>query len=99
MRPLRILGWLLLAGAVVALVPDILRSARAGTIDTQPIGAMWFALSPGSLIRAQAFVQAYIDPAVWSRGIFPLLTMPAWLPAGFFGIVFLLVTRRGTHRH
>lgn len=99
MRPLRVLGWLLLAGAVVALVPDILRSVRAGAIETQPIGAMWYALSPESLIRAQAWVQAFIDPAVWSRGIFPLLTMPAWVPAGFLGVVFLLVTRRQTHRH
>ncbi|MGE0093022.1 MAG: hypothetical protein AB7M05_13610 [Alphaproteobacteria bacterium] len=99
MRPLRILGWLLLVGAVTALVPDILRSARAGTIDTQPIGAMWFALSPGSLMRAQAWVSAFIDPAVWSRGIFPLLTMPAWVPTGFLGVVFLLVTRRRVHRH
>ena len=99
MRPLRALGWLLLAGAVVALIPDVLRSARAGTIDTQPIGAMWYALSPMSLIRAQAWVQAYIDPAVWSRGVFPLLTMPAWVPAGFLGVVFLLVTRRGARRH
>ena len=99
MRPLRILGWLLLACAVVALVPDILRSARAGTIDTQPIGAMWFALSPGSLIRVQAWVQAFIDPAVWNRGIFPLLTMPAWVPTGFLGVVFLLITRRHAHRH
>lgn len=99
MRPLRVLGWLLLAGAAVALIPDIFRSISAGTIDTQPIGALWYALSPGSLIRAQAWVQAYIDPAVWNRGIFPLLTMPAWVPTGFLGVVFLLVTRRRAHRH
>jgi hypothetical protein len=98
-RPLRVLGWLLLAGAVVALGADLLRSARAGTIETQPIGAIWYALSPDSLIRAQAAVQAYIHPAAWSRGIFPLLTMPAWVPAGFLGVVFLLVTRRGARRH
>ena len=99
MRPLRFLGWLLIVVAVVALVPDILRSVRAGAIDTQPIGAMWYVLSPGSLIRAQAWVQAFIDPAVWNRGIFPLLTMPAWVPTGFLGVVFLLVTRRRAHRH
>ena len=99
MALLRLIGWVLLFCALVALGGDILRSIRAGVIDTQPIGAMWYAVSAGSLIRAQAFVQAYIDPAVWSRGIFPLLTMPAWLPAGFFGIVFLLVTRRRARRH
>ncbi|MCX7353842.1 MAG: hypothetical protein NTY59_03245 [Alphaproteobacteria bacterium] len=99
MRPLRFLGWLLIVVAVVALVPDVLRSVRAGVIDTQPIGALWYSLSPGSLIRAQAWVQAYIDPAVWNRGVFPLLTMPAWVPSGFLGVVFLLVTRRKPHRH
>ncbi|MHB1217714.1 MAG: hypothetical protein ACYC1L_05900 [Alphaproteobacteria bacterium] len=99
MRPLRVLGWVLLAAAAAALVPDLLRSIRAGTIETQPIGAMWYAVSPESLIRAQAWVQAFIDPAVWNRGIFPLLTMPAWVPAGFLGVVFLLVTRRGARRH
>lgn len=99
MALLRLIGWVLLFGALVALGGDILRSIRAGVIDTQPIGAMWYAVSAGSLMRAQAWVSAFIDPAVWSRGIFPLLTMPAWLPAGFFGIVFLLVTRRRARRH
>lgn len=98
MRLLRILGWLLLAGAIVAFGGDIVRSVRAGVIDTQPIGAMWYALSPGGLIRVQAWVQAYIHPAVWNRGIFPLLTMPAWVPAGFLGVVFLLITRQRAHR-
>lgn len=99
MRPFRVLGWLLLAGAAVALGADLLRSARAGTIETQPIGAMWYALSPGGLISTQAWVQAFISPAVWNRGIFPLLTMPAWVPAGFLGAVFLLITRRRAQRH
>ncbi len=99
MALLRLIGWVLLFGALVALGGDILRSIRAGVIDTQPIGAMWYAVSAGSLMRAQAWVSAFIDPAVWSRGIFPLLTMPAWLPAGFFGIVFLLVTRRRARHH
>lgn len=99
MALLRLLGWAFLAGALIALGGDILRSLRAGAIDTQPIGAMWYALSPMSLIRAQAWVQAFIGAGVWNRGIFPLLTMPAWVPAGFFGIVFLLVTRRRARRH
>lgn len=99
MRLLRVLGWLLLLGAVAALMPDILRSIRAGTIETQPIGAMWYALSPDSLIDTQAAVQAYIHPAAWRLGVFPLLTMPAWLPSGFLGVVLLLATRRRALRH
>ena len=98
MRPLRVLGWLLLAGAVAALIPDILRSIRAGVVDTQPIGALWYAAAPGSFTHTEAWVTAYLDRAVWD-GIFRLLTMPAWLPTGFLGIVFLLVTQRRARRH
>lgn len=99
MAVLRLIGWILLAAALVALGADIVRSVRAEAIDTQPIGALWFATSPGSLMRTQAWVQAFIGSAVWSKGIFPLLTMPAWLPSGFLGAVFLLITRRHARRH
>jgi hypothetical protein len=99
MAVLRLIGWILLACALVAMGNDILRSVRAGVIDTQPIGALWFAASPGSLIRAQAWVQSFVGHAVWDKGIFPLLTMPAWLPSGFLGVVLLLVTRKRTRRH
>ena len=98
MALLRLLGWVLLFAALVALGSDILRSLRAGTIDTQPIGAMWYAFSPRSFINAEAWVTAFIDRAVWNN-IFMLLTMPAWLPTGFLGIVFLLVTQRRKRRH
>lgn len=98
MALLRLIGWLLLLAALIALGGDILRSLRAGVIDTQPMGAMWYGLSPGSFTRAEAWVTAYIDRAAWDA-IFRLLTMPAWLPAGFFGVVFLLVTRRRARRH
>lgn len=95
---LRVLGWLLLAGAAVALGADVVASVQAGAVVTNPAGAIWYKCAPDSLNLVQAVVQRYIHPALWDKAIFPLLTLPAWVGLGLLGVLLVLLGQIGRGR-
>lgn len=73
---------LLAAGTVLLLL-----AAGAAMSGAASLGALWFGASPASLNAAQAMVQRYLAPALWTDAVVPLLRQPAWLVALVPGIV------------
>lgn len=72
MRMVRIL---LLSIALCAAAAAALAIAT-GSGSTE-LGILWHGAAPESLNLAQAVTQRYLHPAVWTRGMLPLLLMPA----------------------
>ena len=54
----RFVGLWLIAGGLVALVVDAAKSIAASSLVVTQLGPAWYAISAGSLISVQQFVQA-----------------------------------------
>lgn len=89
----RILGWLLVAMALLALGGDGLRWLESGRLSFVALGEFWYRLDPGSLNLLQALVQRYLLPELWDPVIITLLTWPAFAVLGALGLFLLIVFR------
>ncbi len=79
---LRLIAALLLAaGLVLALLPGW---------DT-PLGEALFRYDPAILNTAQAGIQRHVSPALWDRGMLPLLERPAWVLPAALGASLLML--------
>lgn len=85
---LRFAGFWLLAGGFVALIVDGTRSIAAAGLVFTSAGDAWFALSPGSLERAETSAKAGM-PAVWNSVLLPLLSMPAFALLMLLGLMLM----------
>ncbi|MDA1101493.1 MAG: hypothetical protein O2967_21230 [Proteobacteria bacterium] len=92
----RMLGWLLLALALMAAGAEAVASLRAGAWQPLTLGQLWYDLDRGSLNLVQALVQRYLHPAIWDPGVIAVLQWPAWLVALVPAALVLLFTRRGS---
>ena len=90
----RILGWLLLALALLAAGAETVASLRAGEWQPMALGQLWYDLHRGSLNLMQAVVQRYLHPAIWDPGVIFVLQWPAWLVALIPGAILLFFSRR-----
>lgn len=90
----RLLGWLLLALALIVLGGDGLRWLESGELELAALGEVWFRFDPGSLNLLQAITQRYLLPAIWDPGIITLLSWPAVAVLGILGLLFLLIFRK-----
>lgn len=91
----RILGWLLLALALLAAGAEIVASLQAGAWEPMVLGQVWYDLDRGSINLMQAVVQRHLHPAIWDPGVIALLQWPAWLVALIPAFILLLLSRRG----
>ena len=94
----RILGWLLLALALLAAGADAVGSLRAGAWQPMALGQVWYNLDRGSLNLMQAVIQRRLHPAIWDPGIMVVLQWPAWLVALIPALPLLLLGRRRHRR-
>jgi hypothetical protein len=90
----RLLGWLLLALALVALGGDGMRWLESGTLEFAALGELWFRADPGSLNLLQALIQRYLLPEIWDPGLITILTWPVAAVLGILGLLFLLIFRK-----
>lgn len=90
----RLLGWLLIALALIALGGDGLRWLESGSLGFAALGEVWFSFDPGSLNLLQALIQRYLLPEIWDPGLITLLTWPAVAVLGGLGITLLLACRK-----
>ncbi|KAB2920277.1 MAG: hypothetical protein F9K29_01995 [Hyphomicrobiaceae bacterium] len=90
----RLLAGLLLLIAVVAAVYDATRTMSANSLVMTSLGEHWSKLAPASLGTAQAAVQRYAHPVVWTSLVHALLLVPAWLFFGGLGILLAVVARQ-----
>ncbi len=89
-----LLGWLLLALALMAAGAEAVASLRAGEWQPMALGQLWYDLDSGSISLMQAVVQRYLHPAIWDPGVVAVLQWPAWLVALIPAAVLLLLGRR-----
>ena len=94
----RLIGWLLIAAALVALGADALASLDAGDLRLDPLGAVWFKIDVASLNLAQAVIQRYVSPWLWDPAIQWLLAQPAAAVAAVPGAALLWFFRAPASR-
>ncbi|MEP9352986.1 hypothetical protein ABLE93_05225 [Xanthobacter sp. KR7-65] len=89
---LRFTGFWLLAGGFVALIVDGTRSIAASALAFTSAGDAWFALSPGSLERAEASARSGM-PTLWNSVLLPALSLPAFALLLLLGLIFMGIGR------
>ncbi|MEP3046754.1 MAG: hypothetical protein ABJL55_01795 [Roseibium sp.] len=85
----RVIGYVFLAGAIIAGISDASSSIAQSNLVLAPFGQIWFEMSPETLNVSQAVVQRYVHPGLWDPAIQTLLTWPAWAVLAPIGILFL----------
>ena len=91
----RMLGWLLVALAIVAFGWEIVALIDSGTWQITALGKLWFDIHSGSLGLAQVVVERYVWPPIWDPVILTLLQWPGWVVLGVPGLVLAWLFRRG----
>ena len=94
----RIIGWVLVAAALVLFGAGAFASLEAGADQGMALGRIWFGLDAASLNLAQAVVQRYLHPSLWDPAIITLLRWPGWLVSGVPGVALIVLFRRRTRR-
>jgi hypothetical protein len=92
----RILGWLLIALALLALGGDGLRWLETGMIGLIGLGDFWSRLDPPTYNLLQTIGRDYLPPVLWDPGLATVLRWPAAAVLGLLGILLLLLFRRRT---
>jgi len=90
----RILGWILVALAILAAGGDGLGWLQNGRLALSPLGAFWTRIDPASLAFLQAEIQQWLPAAIWDPGATTLLGWPAVAVLAVLGILLLLIFRR-----
>lgn len=86
----RLVGILFLVLALVILAADLVAAARGeGAGELRPLGALWYALDPGSLNLVQAVIERYVWEPLWDPVLAGILRVPGvYLFAGL-GVVLI----------
>ncbi len=95
---LRIIAWLLLAGAVFAAGLDGLAFLESGEYSPIPLGQVWATLHRESLLLIEPGIVRHIHPALWEDVVFPLLQAPAWMVGALSGLALGILARERTPR-
>ena len=89
----RVIGWLFVVLALVALGADIVGSLASQSIDITPLGQHWFDIHRSSLGLLQAVIQRYVLPELWDPVIQTVLLGPTWAVFGMLGSVLIILFR------
>lgn len=95
---LRVIGYILLFLAFMALGSDLLGWLETGKWAAATAGEDIYAIVPIVLERGQAVIQRYLLPEIWDPVILTVLLWPAWLVAGVPGLLLVLLARRRRRR-
>lgn len=90
----RLIGLLLLAGAMIAVIVDGAASIGASHLTFQPFGALWIAAAPDSLQAVRLFLVTKAHPFLWDPLFNLVLRTPAFIVLGLLGFLFLVLGRR-----
>ena len=94
---LKVIGWLLVAAALVLLGRDLVEWIQAGRWVATSGGKAWYSVSPGSLNLVQAVIERHIWKPLWSPVLWVLL-QPVWLALAVPGLVLAFLPRRNRRR-
>jgi hypothetical protein len=90
----RILGWLLIAVALLALGGDGLRWLESGMLTFIALADFWARLDPPTWSLMQTIGQEYLPPVLWDPGLATILRWPAVVVLGLFGLLLIVVFRK-----
>ena len=91
---LRVIGWLLVAGALAVAVREAMIWVQSGEWAPIAAGQLWFDIHRDSLQLAQPAIERYILPALWDPVILTVLQWPAWAVLGLPGLVLAWLADR-----
>ncbi|MGD1933695.1 MAG: hypothetical protein ACFB0Z_04160 [Candidatus Phaeomarinobacter sp.] len=93
----RLLGLVLIAGALMVFGADVLRSLESGEVGINSFAEVWALLDARlgmtSLDGFKAWAEVTLPPAAWDPGVVSVLSYPAWAVLGVLGIVIALIFR------
>ena len=93
----RLLGLILIAGALMVFGADALRSLESGEVGINSFAQVWALLDErlgaASLDGFKAWAEATLPPAAWDPGVVSVLGYPAWAVLGVLGIIIALIFR------
>jgi ABC-type Fe3+ transport system permease subunit len=95
---LRVIGWLLLLAALIAVGWDVFHWVHEGHWAATPTGKAWYQASPGSLNLMQAVIERHIWKTLWNPIILTVLLQPIWLVLGIPGLLLALLARSRRRR-
>ena len=78
MTVLRVIGWLLIAAALILLGRDLFGWYSTGHWETSSAGKVWYSLAPGSLNLLQAVIERHIWQPLWLVLVAPGLILVLW---------------------
>ncbi len=90
----RLIGLVLLAGAVIVAIVDGATSIGASHITLLPFGALWIGAAPQSLEAIRLFLVTDLAPFLWDPVMTFLLRVPAVIVLALLGALFLSLGRR-----
>jgi hypothetical protein len=93
----RVIGWLLLLFAAIALLRDLLNWYDSGALSLLSGDQLWLSQSPAGYQSAQNWVGDHL-PALLRPVLTTILALPVFVAAGVLA-AFLLVVSRGRHRN
>ncbi|MEI7873980.1 MAG: hypothetical protein WCK95_17750 [Alphaproteobacteria bacterium] len=91
----RVLGWLLLAIAVAAVVHDGLAWWAEGSFHLLGFGDLWSHLDARSLADTKSVVQRHLSAALWNWIVRPILMVPVLPAVLIVGLVCLWLGEQG----
>ena len=93
MRVLRVIGWLLLVAALLALAWDVFNWIHQGHWLATLTGKAWYQVSPGSLNLMQAVIERHVWKTLWDPIILSVLLQPIWLVLAVPGLLLVVFAR------
>lgn len=88
----RLLGAILVVGAVIVLAQDALHYINQNTWRPQSVGTLWVSLHEPSLNATESFIARQLGVDVWN-GLMGVLRQPAWIVFGGLGVLLLILFR------
>jgi hypothetical protein len=95
---LRVIGTLLIAGAVVLLIIDGTKSLGANSLVLTPLEATWLQLHPDSLEAVKQFVGTRLFGPLLDSVVAAVLQFPGWAVIGVPGILLAWAGRSRRER-
>ena len=95
---LRVIGWLLIAAALLALGWDLFMWAHKGHFALSPGGLLWYSVFPRSFNFAEHTVSSLISKSFWDSLNRTVLAQPMLFVAGIPGLLLALLARRRRRR-
>ncbi len=90
----RLIGWLLLFGAIAAAVYELTGVIGGEGWQPMALGELWYGIDAASLNGAQAGIQRYVAPWLWEPVITTIRLWPVWAAFGVPGLVLAWSCRR-----